>query len=124
MKNKGFVTIPTDSNFIEGTKKYIDLWGADAVRDCDGVSLPKNAKSLFGCEVYKAYFIIREDHEYAKSHPEYLQNVALITDRKLATSKTLDIDLLENIFKKSLEVNVDALDYMQVFDRTTGKLVK
>lgn len=123
MKNKGFVTIPTDSNFIEGTKKYIDLWGADAVRDCDGVSLPKNAKELFDCEVYKAYFIIREDHEYAKNHPEYLQNVALITDRKLATSKTLDIDLLENIFKKSLEVNIDALDYMQVFDRTTGKLV-
>ena len=33
---KGRVTIPTDENYVEGTKKIAELWGADAVRDCDG----------------------------------------------------------------------------------------
>ena len=41
MKTKGLVTIPTDKTFAEGTKKYIKMWGADAVRDCDGVTLPE-----------------------------------------------------------------------------------
>ena len=124
MKNKGFVTIPTDSSFVDGTKKYIELWGADAVRDCDGVTLPKNAKDIFNCDVYKAYFIVREDHEYAKKHPEYLQNVALITERKLATNNLLEINLLEGLFDKALEINLERYkDFWQVFDRTTGQLV-
>lgn len=124
MDKRGFVTIPTDASFIDGTKKYLELWGADAVRDCDGVSLPENAKDIFDCEVYKAYFIVREDHDYAKNHPEYLQNVALITDRKTATSDILDIDLMENLFKEALEVNIDRYrHFWQVFDRTTGELI-
>lgn len=125
MKIKGLVTIPTDSTFVEETKKYIELWGADAVRDCDGVSLPKGAKDIFNCDVYKAYFIVREDHEYAKQHPEYLQRVALITDRKVATTKTLEIDLLGNLFKESLQVDTDRYQqFWQVFDRTIGEMVK
>ena len=119
--SKGSVTIPTDSTFVEGTKKYIEMWGADAVRDCDGVTLPENVEEL-NCEVYKAYFIVREDHEYAKKHPELLQNVALITDRKTAFDKELKIDLLEGLFQKSLQINEDRKDkYWQVFDRTSGK---
>ena len=43
---QGRVTIPTDKNFAEGTKKYIRLWGADAVRDCDGTELPENVNEL------------------------------------------------------------------------------
>lgn len=122
--NKGFVTVPTDATFVEGTKKYIEMWGADAVRDCDGVSLPKNVKD-FNCEVYKAYFIVREDHEYAKAHKQYLQNVALISDRHTAFSNELKIDLLENIFKESIEVNEDRKEiYWQVYDRTAGVLHK
>lgn len=46
MKTKGRVTIPTDENFVEGTKKIAKLWGADAVRDCDGTVLPSNAAEL------------------------------------------------------------------------------
>ena len=124
-KYKGRVTIPTDSTFIDGTKKYIKMWGADAIRDCDGVSLPKGAKDIFGCDVYKAYFIVREDREYAKKHPEYFQNVAVTTERKLALSSTLDIDLFEDIFKESLEVNLERKEHFwQVYDRTLGVEVK
>ena len=124
MMSKGFVTIPTDATFVEGTKKYIKMWGADAVRDCDGVSLPENVQEL-GCDVYKAYFIVREDHEYAKKHPEFLQSVALITSPKTAFSNELKINLLENLFDKSLRVNLDQKEkYWQVYDRTNGKLHK
>lgn len=122
--SKGFVTIPTDATFVEGTKKYIIKWGADAVRDCDGVSLPENVQD-FHCDVYKAYFIVREDHEYAKKHPEYLQNYALITPRVTAFSSILEINLLKDLFKESLQVNEDRKEkYWQVFDRTTGELHK
>lgn len=122
--SKGFVTIPTDSTFVEGTKKYIEKWGADAVRDCDGVSLPKNVKDL-GCDVYKAYFIVREDHEYARSHPEYLQNVALITEPIVALENEIKIDLLKDLFKESLQVNEYKKEvFWQVYDRTTGEIHK
>lgn len=120
--NKGFVTIPTDSTFVEGTKKYIEKWGADAVRDCDGVTLPENVKD-FGCDVYKAYFIVREDHEYAKKHPEFLQSVALITDPVVAHEKNIEVDLLKNLYHESLAINEYKKErFWQVYDRTTGKL--
>ncbi|MGN1052174.1 MAG: 1,3-beta-galactosyl-N-acetylhexosamine phosphorylase N-terminal domain-containing protein [Candidatus Scatosoma sp.] len=32
----GRVTIPTDENYVEGTKIIAEKWGADAVRDCGG----------------------------------------------------------------------------------------
>ncbi|MCQ2742264.1 MAG: 1,3-beta-galactosyl-N-acetylhexosamine phosphorylase [Bacilli bacterium] len=121
---KGFVTIPTDSTFVEGTKRFIEKWGADAVRDCDGVTLPENV-SEFGTEVYKAYFIVREDHEYAKKHPELLQSYALVTDRKTAFGTSLEINLLENVFKEAISVNEDRKEkYWQVIDRTTGEIHK
>ena len=120
--SKGFVTIPTDSTFIEGTKKYIKMWGADAIRDCDGVSLPKDLKQ-FKTDVYKAYFIVREDHEYAKKHPEFLQSYALVTDRNVALSDSLEIDLMKDMFKEAIQVNLDRYEkYWQVIDRTTNKI--
>ena len=119
---KGFVTMPADATFVDGMKKYIEMWGVDAIRDCDGVQLPEHPEQ-FNCEVYKAYFIVREDHKYAQEHPEYLQSVALITDRYTAFSSELEIDLLENLFAKSLQVNEEEKEkYWQVFDRTTGEL--
>ena len=119
---KGRLTIPTDETYVEGTKKFIEYWNADAVRDCDGVSLPKDVKQ-FGTDVYKAYFIVREDHEYAKAHPEFWQNTALISERYTAKSDVLDIDLLKNTFKESLAVNTERYrEFWQVIDRTTGQI--
>ena len=121
---KGFVTIPTDSTFIEETKEMIEFWGADAIRDCDGVSLPKDLKQ-FGTDVYKAYFIVREDHEYAKKHPEYLQCSALSSKRVLATSNKLEINIMEDYFDGEFEVlEKDYKKYWQVFDRTSGEEIK
>ena len=74
---KGRVTIPTDKNYVEETKKIAELWGADAVRDSDGTELPKNAREIAD-KVYKTYFLSRGDNAFAYAHDELLQNIALI----------------------------------------------
>lgn len=117
----GRVTIPTDESFVEGTKKYVEMWGADAVRDCDGTSLPANVGEL-APKVYKTYFVSRGDNDYAYSHSEYLQNIALITDRYTATGETLEINLMKGFFNEQVQVNPEEhKKYWQVFDRTINE---
>lgn len=121
---KGRVTIPTDRSFVEGTKKYVDKWGADAVRDCDGTELPDNAGKL-SKKVYKTYFLVRGDNNYAYSHEEEVQNVALISERKTAFENKLIIDLFEGYFNEQIKPNLyEYKKYWQVFDRTTGEEVE
>lgn len=118
--NKGRITIPTDKNFVEGTKKIAKLWGADAVRDCDGTTLPKNALELAE-KVYNTYFVVRGDNEWADKHTDQLQSVLLITDRNLARKESLTIDLLKGYSHDQLGVNEEnPKKYWQVFDRTLG----
>ncbi len=120
---KGRVTIPTDEGFVEGTKKIAELWGADAVRDCDGTSLPKNARELAE-KVYNTYFVVRGDNEWADAHLDELQCVLLMSERNLATENTLTIDLLKGYFDQQLKVNPEnPKKYWQVFDRTIHKEV-
>ena len=123
MNKKGRVTIPTDENFIEGTKKYIKRWGADAVRDCDGTELPKNANELAE-KVYKTYFVVRGDNDFAYADDKRMQNIALISERATAFSDRLEIDLLKSLFNEQIAVNTtNYKKYWQVFDRTTGEEV-
>ncbi len=123
MKLKGRVTIPTDKSFVEGTKKYVEKWGADAVRDCDGTELPLNVEDLAE-KVYKTYFLVRGDNEYAYANEEECQNIALISERKTAFEKTLIIDLLEGFFDQQIKANTYMhKKYWQVFDRTTGEQI-
>ena len=118
---KGRVTIPTDENYVEGTLKIADLWGADAVRDCDGTHLPNNAKELAE-KVYDTYFVVRGDNAWADKHTDELQSVLLMSDRVLATEETLIIDLLKGYSHDQLGVNEEnPKKYWQVFDRTENK---
>ena len=94
MMRKGRVTIPTDENYVEGTKKIADLWGADAVRDCDGTHLPKNALEIAD-KVYNTYFVVRGDNAWADEHTDELQSVLLMTDYTLAKDSVLTSDLLK-----------------------------
>ncbi len=120
---KGRVTIPTDANYVEGTKKIAALWGADAVRDCDGTTLPKNARELAE-KVYNTYFVVRGDNEWADKHLDELQCVLLMSERNLATESSLKIDLLKGYFDQQLKVNPEnPKKYWQVFDRTVGEEV-
>ena len=124
MMKSGRLTIPTDRDFVEGTKRLAKRWGADAVRDCDGTELPDNVGELAE-KVYKTYFLARGDNDYAYAHDEYLQNIALITNRYTASADTLDIDLMAGFFDEQVRVNpFEHKKYWQVFDRTTGKETK
>ncbi|MBE5751974.1 MAG: 1,3-beta-galactosyl-N-acetylhexosamine phosphorylase [Clostridiales bacterium] len=119
--NKGRVTIPTDENYVEGTKEIAKLWGADAVRDCDGTKLPKNALEIAE-KVYNTYFVVRGDNAWADKHTDELQSVLLMTGYCLATEETLTIDLLKGYSRDQLGVNEENPNkYWQVFDRTTGE---
>ncbi len=118
---KGRVTIPTDVSFVEGTKKYVEKWGADAVRDCDGTELPDNVGELAE-KVYKTYFVTRGDNDFAYAKDEYMQNVALISERVTAFSEEVKISLLDGLFNEQIRVNpTNYKKYWQVFDRTTGE---
>lgn len=118
---QGRLTIPTDTNYVEGTKKFIERWGADAVRDCDGTELPVGVSKL-AKKVYKTYFVVRGDNDFAYQSDEYMQNIALITDRKTAVGNELKIDLINGFFDGQIKVNPFRYKhYWQVFDRTEGK---
>lgn len=118
---KGRFTIPTDENYVEGTKVIAEKWGADAVRDCDGTSLPKNAKELAE-KVYNTYFVVRGDNAWAENHLDELQNVLLMSERVTAFETEIKIDLLKGYYKEQLKVNPEnPKKYWQVFDRTVGK---
>ncbi len=122
MKIKGRVTIPTDESFIEGTKRIAKLWGADAVRDCDGTILPKNASELAE-KVYNTYFIVRGDNEWGRKHPEETHRTFLMSDRVIATGTTLEINPLDGFFKDQIQADWEEFARWQVFDRTTGEEV-
>ena len=120
---KGRITIPTDESFVEGTKKIAALWGADAVRDCDGTKLPANALELAE-KVYNTYFVVRGDNAWADKHTDELQSVLLMTDRYIATNNLLTIDLLKGYSHEQLGINEEnPKKYWQVYDRTTGEEV-
>ncbi len=119
--SKGRVTIPTDANFVEETKRIAKLWGADAVRDCDGTELPKNPKEIAE-KVYKTYFLTRGDNDFAYAHDELLESIALISDTVLATGDELKIDPIKGYFHDQVAINeTEPKKYWQVFDRTSGK---
>lgn len=121
--SKGRITIPTDKDFIDGTRQIAELWGADAVRDCDGTELPDNARSI--CDkVYKTYFLARGSNEFAYSHYEFLQNVALSSEFILATGHVLEIDPMAGFSREQLALNVDAINLFEVYDRTANIAVE
>lgn len=119
--SKGRVTIPTDESFVEETKRIAEIWGADAVRDCDGTELPKKPKEIAE-KVYKTYFLARGDNDFAYAHDELMQSIALISDTYLATEKKLKIDPLKGYFRQQSAINeTNPKKYWQVIDRTSGK---
>ena len=117
---KGRVTIPTDESFVEGTKEIVKLWGADAVRDCDGTELPKNVKELAE-KVYNTYFIVRGDNEWAEKYPEETHRTFLMSERILAERDTLQINPMQGYFARQIQPDWENVSYWEVYDRTTGE---
>lgn len=45
-KLTGRVTIPTDVDVVQETLELVKLWGADAIRDCDGTDYPAELRDV------------------------------------------------------------------------------
>ena len=123
-KKRGRVTIPTDLNVIPQTLEILEKWGADAVRDCDGTEFPAELKEV-DAKVYATYYTTRKDNEWAKAHPEEIQQMYIMTDFYSAVSDKLSIHLMDHIYPAMLKVNTrdDKKRWWEVMDRTTGEPV-
>lgn len=122
--NKGRVTVPTDVDVIEDTLRIIDLWGADAIRDCDGTNMPKELNDL-DVKQYATYYTTRKDNAWATAHPEEIQQMYLMSDFMTASTSTLRIPLMKHYYEKQLKVNTidDISRWWEVIDRTSGDII-
>ncbi|MCI9414171.1 MAG: 1,3-beta-galactosyl-N-acetylhexosamine phosphorylase [Clostridiales bacterium] len=123
-RKKGRVTIPTDLDVVPETKQLLDLWGADAIRDCDGTDYPDELKGV-DAKVYSTYYTTRKDNAWASAHPEEIQQMYLMTPHRAAESETLSIHLMAGLYPDMLMVNSrdDIRRWWEVIDRTTGEPV-
>ncbi|WP_313128301.1 1,3-beta-galactosyl-N-acetylhexosamine phosphorylase [Anaerocolumna sp.] len=120
----GRVTIPTDTDVVPETIELLNKWGADAIRDCDGTDYPEELKCV-QAKVYKTYYTTRKDNEWAKAHPEEVQQCYIMTPFYTAAEKNLRIPLLKGIATDLMKVNDydDKARWWEVIDRSTGLAV-
>ena len=106
------------------TLEILDEWGADAIRDCDGTEFPKELKDT-GSKIYATYYTTRKDNEWAKAHPEEIQQMYIMTSFHTATEDKLEIHLMDHLYPDMLAVNTrdDIYRWWEVIDRTTGEPV-
>lgn len=77
-KKRGRVTIPTDMDVVKETIEIMDVWGADAIRDCDGTEFPQELKNT-GAKIYATYYTTRKDNAWAKANPDEIQQMYIMT---------------------------------------------
>lgn len=123
-KLKGGFTLPGEAGYEELTLKMAEKWGADVIRDSDGTVLSDDILNA-GYGIYSTICIIRDHNEWAKAHPEQLQQTFLVTEPVMAVSETLEIPVMEGFFKEQFRVNdtKEAMKYWQVYDRTVNEEV-
>lgn len=117
---KGSFTLPGEAGFEKLTLELADKWGADVIRDSDGTVLSDEITNA-GYGIYSTICIIRDHNEWAKQNQDKLQQTFLMTSPKIATSDSIDIDVMEDFFEEQFRVNSssDSMKYWQVYDRTT-----
>lgn len=113
-------TLPIEKGQEELVLKLIKLWGVDAIRNSDGTKLNDFFENL-DAKVYSTYFPVREDQDYPRENMDKIHYMALISDRKIAFEKVLEIDIMESYYKEQFEVDESTISYWQVFDRTISK---
>lgn len=129
---KGAFTLPGESGCEELTLRLADKWGADVIRDSDGTELSDEIVNA-GYGIYSTICIIRGHNEWAKQHPECIQQTFLMSkpvianasDNTDADTNTLKIDLLDGYFKEQFKLNdsEESVERWQVFDRTEDREV-
>lgn len=123
-EKRGRVTIPTDLDVIRETLDIMKEWGADAIRDCDGTEFPQELKDT-GSKIYATYYTTRKDNDWAKAHPEEIQQMYIMTSIHTAVEESLEIHLMDHLYPDMLAVNArdDIRKWWEVMDRTTGQPV-
>ncbi len=123
-KTRGRVTIPTDLDVIPQTLELMEQWGADAVRDCDGTDFPQELQNVDG-KIYSTYYTTRKDNDWAKAHPEEIQQMYVMTPFYMSETSELRIPLMKGLYPDMLEPNSrdDITRWWEVIDRTTGQVV-
>lgn len=121
---KGRVTIPTDIDVIPQTLEILDLWGADAIRDCDGTDFPAELRSA-DAKIYSTYYTTRKDNAWALANPDEIQQMYLMTPFYTADSDSLSIHLMKGLYPDMLTPNCrdDIRRWWEVMDRTSGEPV-
>ena len=123
-KLKGGFTLPGEAGYEALTLKMADKWGADVIRDSDGTVLSSEILNS-GYGIYSTICIIRDHNEWAKAHPQQLQQTFLMTDPQLAASDVLEVEIMRGFFREQFQVNNTeaAMKYWQVYDRTVNEEV-
>lgn len=120
----GRVTLPTDQNAVEETLDAMKLLGADALRDCDGTTFPTELAGT-GAKVYATYYTTRKDNDWARLHPEEIQQCYLMTGFHTSVEPELRIELMSGVSRDMMRVNDrdDIYRWWEVMDRSTGEVV-
>ena len=121
---KGGFTLPGEAGYEDLTLRMAEKWGADVIRDSDGTVLSDEILDS-GYGIYSTICMIRDHNEWAKAHPEQLQQTFLMTSPKTAVGDTIEIRLMEEFFRGQFRVNDSetAMKYWQVYDRTINQEV-
>lgn len=121
----GRVTVPTDVDMIEETKEIVKRWGADALRDCDGTSMPDELKSM-PVKIYSTYYTTRKDNPWAEANSDEVQQMYLMTEFYTAMEAgELRIPVMKHLYDQQLKPNTidDIKRWWEVVERTTGEVV-
>jgi len=120
MVNGGF-TLPGEAGFESLTFKLAERWGADAIRDNEGVTLSDGILDRGYC-IYSTICPVREHNGWIRSHLNTRQQSFLCSAPKTAEGRTLSILPIDGFSRDQFEVNdsENAMKYWQVYDRTAG----
>ena len=119
----GRVTIPTDLDVVPQTREIMERWGADALRDCDGTDFPAQLQGV-GAKIYSTYYTTRKDNDWARTNPDEIQQVYIMTPFYSTAEGSLSIPLMKGLYPEMLKVNPnDRQRWWEVIDRTTGHVV-
>ena len=73
---KGGFTLPGEAGCEALTLELADRWGADVIRDSDGTELSDEILDA-GYSIYSTICLIRDHNEWAREHPDCLQQTFL-----------------------------------------------
>lgn len=119
VKFNGCVTIPTDRDVVEQTLEIMKLWGGDAFSDCDGTEFPPELKST-DAKIYATYYTTRKDNEWAKAHPDEIQQMYIMSNFYTATGDTLTVHLMDNLYPEMLKVNSHDDIFRMLYENVKG----